>query len=336
MRIRTHTVLVLCSLGALAIFEILSLVVASSTAQAQSHPTVTKEMVDQWITEVSNAGRWGKDDEMGTINLITPAKRKQAASLVKEGVSFSLAHVLETEKAPDNANPFELKMHVIPGVAATDTISVSYHGYIHTHMDAMGHFLYHGKFYNGFPQELITENGAAKGSIYNYRNGIFTRGILMDIARLKGVDYLEPGTHIYPEDLDAWEKKAHVKVGPGDVILIRTGRFGLRAVKGPWDIRTRGLAGLDASCLKWLRARDIAICGSDTESDVTPSGVEGFSQPIHIGLLVGMGAPIFDNCDLETVSKEANQRQRWEFLLTAAPLAISGGTGSPVNPIATF
>ena len=124
-----------------------------------------------------------------------------------------------------------------------DTFFISYHGYIHTHMDTLCHFLYNGKMYNGYSEDEVTENGAAKNSILNFKNGIITRGILMDIPRLKGVDYLEPGTRIYPEDLDAWEKQAHLKVGPGDVVFIRTGRFARRAAKGPWPIKD-GLAGL--------------------------------------------------------------------------------------------
>ena len=157
----------------------------------------------------------------------------------------------------------------------------------------------------------------------------------MDIARLKGVDYLERGTPIYPEDLDAWEKKARLKVGSGDVVFIRTGRWALRAEKGPWAV-SKGSAGLHASCAKWLKSRDVAILGSDAASDVMPSGIDGVAQPIHTLVLVAMGMPIFDNCDLELLGRESSRRQRWEFLLTAAPLAVPGATGSALNPIATF
>jgi kynurenine formamidase len=204
-------------------------------------------------------------------------------------------------------------------------------------MDSLCHFQYKGKVYNGLSaDEILTTKGALKNSVNNFKNGIMTRGILMDIPRLKGVDYLEPGTHIYSEDLDAWEKKAHVKVGSGDVIFIRTGKWALRDKSGAWDVRTRGLAGLDATTLAWLKSRDVAMVGSDGAMDALPSGVEGVTQPIHLVVLVAMGTPIFDNCDLELLSREANRRQRWEFLVTASPIAIPGGTGSPLNPIATF
>ena len=291
------------------------------------------------MTELSNWGRWGKDDELGAVNLITAAKRKQAIALVKEGASFSLSRNAEKEKAVDNPAPFG---HVMtrtgvnnPGTSSGDTYTITHHGYAHTHMDSLCHFFYKGKMFNGVPQEVVTEKGAGKMSILNFKNGIMTRGVLMDMARLKGVDFLEPGTAIYPEDLDAWEKKAGLKVRAGDVVLIRTGRWALRDAKGPWEV-ARKSAGLHASCAKWLKSRDVAILGSDAASDVLPSGVEGVTQPIHTLVLVAMGMPILDNCDLELIGREANRRQRWEFLLTASPLAVPGGTGSALNPIATF
>jgi kynurenine formamidase len=314
-------------------------ILMSAWTTALSAPPVTKETVDQWMRELSNWGRWGKDDELGAINLITPARRKQAAALVREGVSFSLSRDAEKEKALDNPAPFGHEMLRTginnPGTSSGDRFTIAHHGYAHTHMDSLCHFFYQGKMFNGIPQETVTERGAAKLGIHNFKNGIVTRGILMDIPRLKGVDYLEPGTPIYPEDLEAWEKKARVKVSSGDVIFIRTGRWALRGAKGPWAVSQKS-AGLYASCAKWLKSRDIAMLGSDAASDVMPSGVEGVAQPIHTLVLVAIGAPIFDNCDLELVSRQAARRQRWEFMLTAAPLAVQGGTGSALNPIATF
>jgi kynurenine formamidase len=165
------------------------------------------------------------------------------------------------------------------------------------------------------------------------KQGIFTRGVLMDIPRLKGVSYLEPGTPIYPEDLDAWEKKAALRVRPGDVVLIRTGRWARRATKGPWSGE---LAGLHVTSARWLKNRDAAVLGSDAAQDVMPSGVDGVRQPIHLLVLVAMGMPILDNIDLEALSEAAAARKRWDFLLTASPLAVPGATGSALNPIAVF
>jgi kynurenine formamidase len=318
----------------------ISVLIAGQLAPAQSNRNVTAAMVDQWMTELSNWGRWGSQDQMGAVNLITPAKRKQAAALVKDGLSVSLARNTETEKAADNDSPFVHTMtstgkNALQGSYSMDLITVSYHGWAHTHMDSLCHMFYKGKMYNGYPQTDVTSQGATKLAVTNFKNGILSRGILMDIPRLKGVPYLAPGTPIYPEDLDAWEKKAGVKVGSGDIVLIRTGRWAARDAKGPWPISTNA-AGLYASCTKWLKARDVAVLGSDGASDVMPSGVAGVTQPIHQLVLIAMGMPIFDNLDLEAVSAEAEKRQRWEFHLSAAPLAIVGGTGSPFNPIATF
>src|SRR5260370_12859665 len=302
---------------------------------AQSEHAVTKADVDRWMTALSNWGRWGKDDQLGTLNLITPAKRKQAAALVKEGYAVSLAHDVLKEKAEDNTSPFVHTMLPRAGTFWLDSYQVSYHGYAHTHMDALCHATYQGKMYNGFSADEVTKDGAAKLSILGAKNGIMTRGILMDMARNKGVDYLEPGTPIYPEDLDAWEKKAGAKVSPGDVIFIRTGRWARRAAKGPWPVG-RSAAGLHASCAKWLHDRGIAMVGSDVASDLVPSQVQGVALPIHQLLLVAMGVHIFGDCDLEGLSEATAKRKRWAFLLTAAPMAIPGGTGSPLNPVATF
>jgi kynurenine formamidase len=307
-------------------------------AQPAPH-NVTKADVDKWMKDLSNWGRWGKDDQIGAVNLITPAKRKEAAALVKEGVSVSLARLTEMDKAVDNENPFKLEMNWTgansPGQFSLDTLHVLYHGFAHTHMDALCHMFYEGKMYNGISKDVVTNQGSSQLGVQNFKNGIFTRGILIDIPALKGLPYLEPKTPIYPEDLEAWEKKAGVKVGSGDVIFIRTGRWARRAAKGPWNIGEES-AGLHASCMKWVHDRDVAMVGSDAASDVMPSMVPGVVQPIHQLLLISMGVAIFDNCDLEALSAEAAKRKRWAFLLSASPIPVNHGTGSPLNPIATF
>jgi kynurenine formamidase len=167
------------------------------------------------------------------------------------------------------------------------------------------------------------------------KDGIFTRAILMDIPRLKGRPYLEPGEAIYPEDLDLWEKKAGVKVEPGDAVLIRTGRWTRREKLGVGQISSKW-AGLDATCARWFHQRDIAVLGSDAASDVMPSGIDGVPMPIHQLTLIAQGTPILDNADFEQLSEVAAQQHRWVFLLTMAPQRVPGGTGSPINPTAVF
>jgi len=316
---------------------ILLAILGTFTLSAQ--PKTTKADVDGWMTELSNWGRWGDDDELGTYNLITPKKRLEAVKLVYEGISVSMARDVEKVVADDNPSPFKHTMNNVglnnPRQFVSDTYEVSYHGYAHSHMDALCHMAFNGKSYNGFPQADVTADGAPKLAITNYKQGIFTRGVLMNIACLKGVESLEPGTPIYPADLDAWEKKAGIRVQPGDVVLIRTGRWAMRDKSGPWAASGNS-AGLHASSAKWLKDRDAAVLGSDAASDVMPSGIEGVGQPIHQLVLVAMGMPIFDNLDLEAVGKQAARLNRWEFLVTAAPMAVGKGTGSPFNPIATF
>ncbi len=309
------------------------------SAVAHAQPTTTKADVDRWMETLSNWGRWGADDQLGTINLITPQSRLQAIKLVKKGISVSMARDVEKIAAEDNPSPFQHTMNNVglnnPGQFVSDTYKVSYHGYAHSHMDSLCHMAYKGKMYNGFLQAEVVTSGAPTLAVTNYKQGIFARGVLMDIPRLKGVDFLEPGTPIYPEDLDAWEKQAGLKVEKGDIVLIRTGRWNRRDKQGAWNVSQK-TAGLHASCAKWLKDRDVIILGSDAGSDVKPSLVEGAEQPIHQLVIIAMGMPIFDNLDLEALSEQSGSLKSWEFLVTAAPLAVQGGTGSPFNPIATF
>jgi kynurenine formamidase len=298
-----------------------------------------KAVLDRWMQELSNWGRWGKDDQLGTVNLITPAKRKAAAALVKEGYSVSLSSDAETVKSADNEFPFGHQMIATGNDAnamfGMDIYSARYHGKVLTHMDALSHMFYQGKLYNGYAQSQVNREGAQQLAVSAYKNGLMSRGILMDIPALKGVKYLELSTPVYPADLDAWEKKAGVKVGSGDIVFVRTGRWARRAEKGPWNTEVAA-AGMHPTCARWFRQRDVAMVGSDTHGELMPSPVPGVAFPIHQLLLIAMGTPLFDNCDLEPLSQAAAARHRWEFLLTAAPLAVPKGTGSPLNPIATF
>jgi kynurenine formamidase len=301
--------------------------------RAGSH-TVTDADYERWKKELSNWGRWGKDDELGALNLITPAKRKQAAALVREGFAVSLAADPDTVKAIDNPTPYEVTMQ---GIGA-DRIAVAYHGIAHTHLDSLAHINDNGVFFNGYTPNpaAVAASRHSKNSIHNVKNGIFTRGVLIDIPRLKNLPYLEPGTPIYVEDLEAWERQAGVKVSSGDALFVRTGVWARRKAAGPW-LRGRAeggrSAGLDPSVIPWLKQRDIALLASDHPQYVSPLERRG---AVHDFALLYLGVHLIDNCDLEALSEASAARKRWEFLLSAAPLPIPGGTGSPINPIATF
>ena len=288
---------------------------------------------DALFQQVKNWGRWGPDDQLGSINLITPATRKQAIALAKTGESVSLAHTLLTEKADDNASPFE---HTMLRGNNMDRYAVQYHGYAHSHIDALCHILYRDQTYNGYARaDVNTEKGCTKLGIDNLKNGVVTRGILIDIPRLKNVPYLEPGTAIYVEDIEAWEKKAGVKVTSGDAVFIRTGRWARREKLGPWNV-AQSAAGVHASVAPWFKARGVAFAGSDAALDVTPSLVEGTNLPVHTLFINAMGIHLLDNQDLEALSATAAKLNRWEFMLTIAPVPVTGGTGFPLNALAVF
>ena len=323
---------------------------AAPSAMAYTPPTVPPEShdlnqadIERLMEELSNWGRWGPSDELGAANLITPAKRLEAIALATEGITVSLAHRLLTNEAADVSRPFERRMLGLPDPTrepvfrggVSDNYNISYHGYSHSHIDSLCHILYKGLMYNGVSQETITEEGCSNASIASLQAGIVTRGVLIDIPRLKGVPYLEPGTPIYMEDLEAWEEMAGVTVRPGDALFVRTGRWARRADVGPWAVSEQ-TAGLHASTMPWIKARDVSFLGSDGVSDVIPSQVEEVGLPVHLLTIVAMGVDLFDNQDLEALAETAARLNRWEFMLVAAPLAVEGGTGSPLNALAIF
>ena len=167
------------------------------------------------------------------------------------------------------------------------------------------------------------------------KDGIVTRGVLYDIPRLKGVPWLEPGTRITVEDLEAWEEMAGVKAGPGDAFLIRWGRWARQDALGPFDTGQEA-AGLDNHVIPWLRERDIAVAGWETPGYVPqPEGDLGRAA-LHNFALTILGIQVLDRADFQALANAAAERNRWEFMVTIAPLRIPNGTGSPVNPIAMF
>jgi kynurenine formamidase len=323
-----------CLIVAVCLAAALAQIVPSTLAQepASRAPRNSAEF-DALFQQVKNWGRWGANDQLGSANLLTAETRKRAVALVKTGESVSLAHDLLTDKADDNGSPFE---HTMIGANTMDNYRVSYHGYAHSHIDGLCHILYKGQTYNGYPTaEVNTPAGCVKLGIENLKQGVIARGILIDIPAMRGLPYLEPGTAIYAEDVEAWEKKAGVKIGPGDAILLRTGRWARREKVGPWAVG-RNAAGFHASIAPWIKARGVAFVGSDAAQDVVPSMVEGVALPVHTLLLTGLGINLLDNQDLEALSATAARLKRWSFMLSIAPLAVKGGTGSPANIIATF
>jgi kynurenine formamidase len=319
--------------------------VAIHTSQSQNNtrPTIaTAADFQRAMKELSNWGRWGDKDELGAANLITPAKRKQALDLAREGLTVSLAHDVIQEKAVDAPTILDRTVITVsPGVAMDRyQYSGTYHGVTHSHLDSVDcHIMVDGKGYNGVSMEEIkAAGGCPRGSIHALKDGVVTRGILFDATRLPGKatpqGWLEPGTAIHREDLEALEKIQRVRVSPGDVILLYTGRWKRRAALGPWPNAT-GFAGYHIDVAYFLKERGVSFIGSDGPNDVSPSGL-----PQGVGLhqlaLVAMGVSIFDNLDFERAAEEARRLNRYEFLFMAAPLRIEKGMGSPLNPLAVF
>ena len=302
------------------------------------------EEVEEIYQQVSNWGRWGDDDERGALNLITDAKRAAAAKLVQDGVSVSCALPLAIRPAADNPTPVVHHMTRAgdvtndPGTTMQSTgdyFAIAPHGMANTHLDALCHVLHHGKMYNGFDASEITSAGARKNSIMVGESGIVSRGVLLDIAALRGVDYLELGERIPAAELEQAEERQGLRVESGDILLVRTGRDTRREALGAWA-PMEGMAGLAVDCLPWLRERDVAVLGCDGVSDAMPGGVEGWTLPIHEVILPSMGVHLIDNARLGPLAAACAERNRYEFLLTIAPLRLERGTASPINPIAVF
>ena len=311
------------------------------------------DQVLAWYTSLSNWGRWGADDELGTLNLVTDAKRAQAARLVRDGIAVSCARTITWDPTPDGPVPsrhFMLKsgegepLESIGRSNTLDAFLLAPHGATMTHLDAPAHTLVRSDpalpwtIYNGKPRELVkTVDGATAGSIELAGSGIVGRGVLLDVARVRGSDWLEASNPVLPEDLDAAEAAQRVRVEPGDILFVRTGWPLRRARVGP-PTPEDGSPALQAACLPWLRERDVAVLGSDTSNDVSPTEYPGLGRngAIHG---VGMGAVglwILDNADFEELGATCARLGRWEFQAIIAPLKLEHATGCPVNPLALF
>lgn len=299
----------------------------------------TKAEIEAIFERVKNWGRWGAADERGALNFITPEVRRRAAATVQDGVVVSCALPLNTVSSAENSSP--VQHFVVRGgdvenaTGSADYFAIAPHGMAHTHLDALCHIFWRGQMYNGFPAAAVLSTGATRNAITAGEQGIVSRGVMLDIAALKGLDWLEPGDPIYPADLDAAEERQDVRVEEGDILLVRTGRHRRNARVGPSNGR-EVIAGLHAACLPWLHERRVAVLGCDGISDVLPSRVEGVGLPVHSVAIPGIGLHLIDNAQLDDLADACAERRRWAFHLTLAPLRLQRGTASPINPIALF
>jgi kynurenine formamidase len=282
---------------------------------------VSAHEFEQLYRKVCNWGRWGEDDERGTLNYITPDHVKAAARLVRTGRSVSLSLPINTVAGPDNPRPalhYMIHRHEsdLPGGAprfATDFLASEFHGDSFTHIDALCHVSYQGKLYNGKPAASVTGQGARLQDITAFAHGIVGRGVLLDIPRLRGVPWLEPGEAVTPEELEAAEKAQGVTLGEGDILLFRTGHHRRRLERGPWNngYDGEGKAGLHVTALLLLHERKVAAFLPDGDGETVPSGIEGIAYPIHLLQIVAMGMVCADSLQFEDLVKVCEQEGRW-------------------------
>jgi kynurenine formamidase len=304
---------------------------------------VSAEQFGSLFRELSNWGRWGEDDQRGALHHLTPERIVAAAGLVRDGQTVTLSRPLATKAAVSNPEPAEHHMTMLADTDigsgsvrfVKDYIGADYHNEGHTHIDALCHVAFEGWLYNGWSQQSVDAAGASMDSIDVLKDGLVGRGVLLDIPRLRGVPWLEPGEHVMPHELEAAETAQGVAVGEGDILLVRTGHARRLDELGPWDT-AGGKAGLHPTAVRFVAERQVAALGGDGNNDTAPSGTENVSFPIHVLTLNAMGVHLLDYLQFEDLRAVCEQTGRWEFLFVTAPLRIDGGTGSPLNPIAMF
>jgi kynurenine formamidase len=278
----------------------------------------------------------------GALDTITPERILAAVREVRSGRTVSLAAPLNTRAGPDDAEPAEHRLTApAGGVAdrsglqfARDRIALNIHGDVDSHIDALCHVIYDGTLHGGVPaSDVLSPDGASTLSIDLARDGIVGRGVLLDIPRLHGVRWLEPGSHVTFGDLSAAEARQGLRVGGGDILLVRVGHRRRREELGPWDA-SGARAGLHPTALRFLAERRVAVLGSDGNNDTAPSAARGVAFPVHVAAVHAMGLHLLDYLSLEDLAPLCAREGRWSFLCVIAPLRLPAATGSPVNPLA--
>ena len=298
----------------------------------------TQDEVNEQLWGRSNWGRWGDDDERGTVNLITPAKRARAAALVRTGETVSLSRPLPTQQSPTNPKPAQHYTmwddRNLGWGGASDFYGIEYHGHTTTHIDALCHIWGPDGLYNGRdPAATLTPRGARKNDVAAFQGGIVTRGVLLDVTRHRGVDFVEEDAPVHGWELAEIAQAQGVTLEPGDALLICNGREAFYAARPGKIPGQPPIPGLHATCLPFLRDNDVALLGWDL-MDLKPTGYE-LDWGVH-GVIPAYGLPLLDNALLEPLAAYCAAQGRYEFLLMVLPLVVTGGTGSPVNPIAMF
>jgi kynurenine formamidase len=308
------------------------------------NPSPTRDEVVAFLRERRNWGRWGDEDQLGALNLITPEKKQSAAKLVTSGESVSLSRPVPLVPALDNPKPAQKYSYWIdipfgedvlePGGAALDYLGVDYHGYSTTHLDALGHNWDAAGMWNGRdPKAEVTPLGLTWGDVDQMRDGIVTRGVLLDVPRARGTDYVTPQEPVHGSELARIAAEQGAELTPGDALVVYMGHERWVADHPEWSVFRDGSPGLHASCLPFLRDNDVAVLAWDF-ADATPTGYD-VPWTVH-GALFAYGVVLVDNCDLSRLAAACARLRRVDFLFTVAPLRVPGASGSPVNPIAVL
>ncbi len=309
-------------------------VVAAQGGAPVERPAVTTAQVTEWMRSISTWGKWGKDDQLGALNYVTPAKRKAAAALVRSGQVVSLELPIRLDKRhaeiaadgrPNGVPFYEMTFRTFPKGDprgnedfSSDVQSFAPHGALLTHLDALCHYSNGtGQLYNGYPlTTTVTETGGCtKLGLDTLKEGIVTRGILIDMSRLK--QPRSSATRVFAEDIEAFERQSGIKVSPGDALF----------VYNPLPAGTRG--GIDASVVPWMAQRGVVLT-----SGIARVPSDGHAD--HRLPLVAAGIFLLDSPNLAPLAEVAARLNRWEFMLVIAPPLAPGATGYPVNPLAMF
>jgi kynurenine formamidase len=317
----------------------------------------SQDEVLSWFDVLSNWGRWGADDRLGTLNHLTPERRRAALASVRQGRTVSLAWDIDPDRAegnvlppqrlvrasgePDDVSDGPVHGMLRAGGIGTDRASfvmdefrLSYHGTHVTHVDSIAHAFWDGMLFNGVPASTATRSGATEHDVVGSAGGVVGRGVLLDAARYRGARWLDPGDGVGARELDAIAAAEGAEIGPGDVVLLRTG-YGRRRREDPAGWRPQeSYPGWQASALPWLFQNGVAAIGADTAQESLPSGYPEVPMPVHYVGIVAMGLCLVDNCDLEALAAACEQAGHWDFLFMLAPLRLVGLSGSPANPLA--
>jgi len=314
-------------------------ILAATPAAGERAPLLqiaNDEDMDRALPYLSNWGRWGPDDQLGTLNFLTSKTRLAAAALIRSGRVVPLGREVSTNTPELRNFTYQMRRYTDPPpeeAGCFDIIGMTCHGFAFTHLDALCHlFTPEGKkgMYNGYPIENVTPEGTLKLGIEHVgAAGIVGRGVLLDVAEVHGGP-LPLGTTIMPADLDAAEKLHGVEVGDGDIVFVRSGA-------GPRNTYKHA-SGLHGACLPWLKERNVAVLSSDSDSDAHPpyAGFARWTEPVHMVGIPYMGLTLLDHAELDALAAACAEEGRWTFFVSMAPWRFKGATGSVVNPLAMF